>query len=102
MYENRSETTQRALSKLSKLIKKHIPSDNTVEKQCKFLWSMREIDDSIIIKSIEEYIHAGHYLSCKGYNYLKAIIVNKGKNNEQQMENEKKRYGIAPPKRRLK
>jgi anaerobic ribonucleoside-triphosphate reductase len=100
LLNKRTDKCKNALKITATRIKKHIPSQNTSEKQFYFLYKIKDIDDNVIIKVINDYLRYEHDTKGHGYDYLATMINNFGKDKEALKIFERKRYGIPPPERR--
>ena len=101
LYGQRSKKAQMSLSKVSELIKKHIPSDAKTDAKLKFMYKVSKVEDTSFIKGCQQYVNSIYWQQGKGWNYLAAIINNVGVNSNAVAKNEKKRIGTAPEKKEL-
>ena len=95
-------------SHISKLLKKtinfvikYIPSERDNKKVYEFLQSINKVDDKNIKFALEQYLNAKYYMEQKGLSYLKAIIINIGKDSKIKREMERKKYGSIPKEKIL-
>ena len=102
LYGQRSDRAKKALEKVSEKIKKHIPSDKSIEAKLKFMYKVSKVGDVEFVRGCEAYLNSIHWQKGKGWNYLAAIINNVGQNSTAVAKAERKRIGSLPPKKELK
>ena len=96
LLRDRSPATRKLLNKIAGKINKNVPSETRI-KYFQFLYGIKDIDDEVIVRSIDSYYQGRHYYKGKGFSYLRTIIQNKQQNSETVKENERRMLGIAPP-----
>ena len=96
LLKKRSKKTVKYLNKISSSITTSIPSENRVN-YFRFLFALDSIDDGVINWGIEEFYQRRHYLSGKGFAYLRKIIQNRNENVGVLRKNERLLLGSTPP-----
>ena len=96
LLKKRSKKTVKYLNKISSNITVNIPSENRVN-YFRFLFALDSIDDGVINWGIEEFYQRRHYLSGKGFAYLRKIIQNRNENVGVLRKNERLLLGSTPP-----
>jgi hypothetical protein len=96
LLKKRSKKTVKYLNKISTNITVNIPSENRVN-YFRFLFALDSIDDGVINWGIEEFYQRRHYLSGKGFAYLRKIIQNRNENVGVLRKNERLLLGSTPP-----
>ena len=96
LLKKRSKKTVKYLNKISTNITVNIPSENRVN-YFRFLFALDSIDDGVINWGIEEFYQRRHYLSGKGFAYLRKIIQNRNENVGVLKKNERLLLGSTPP-----
>ena len=88
------------ISKVVRLIKKNVPTDNTVKSEYFFYKRMESVRDTLIKIGIHRYLEGNHQYQGKGFMYLNKIIQYTETNSERQYELEQKRLGKLPKPQR--
>ena len=96
LLKKRSKKTVKYLNKISSSITTSIPSENRIN-YFRFLFALDSIDYGVINWGIEEFYHRRHYLSGKGFAYLRKIIQNRNENVGVLRKNERLLLGSTPP-----
>ena len=96
LLKKRSKKTVKYLNKISSSITTSIPSENRIN-YFRFLFALDSIDDGVINWGIEEFYQRRHYLSGKGFAYLRKIIQNRNENVGVLKKNERLLLGSTPP-----
>ncbi|MBC8147466.1 MAG: hypothetical protein H8E98_05720 [Bacteroidetes bacterium] len=101
LLEKRPSHISKLLKKTINFVIKYIPSERDNKKVYEFLQSISEIDDRNVQFSLKQYLNTKYYLEQKGLSYLKAIIINIGKDSKIKKKMERKKYGSIPKERIL-
>jgi len=101
LLDERPSHISKLLKKTINFVIKYIPSERDNKKVYEFLQSINKIDDRNIKFALEQYLNAKYYMEQKGLSYLKAIIINIGKDSKIKREMERKKYGSIPKERTL-
>jgi len=96
LLKQRSSRTKKYLNRIASEIKKNVPSETRMN-YFQFLYALKEIDDNVVDWAIESFYQSRHYLSGKGFAYLRSIVQNRNKNINKIKENERRLLGSAPP-----
>jgi len=96
LLAKRSKKTIQSLNKIAKLIINNIPHENRMSYY-KFLYGIKDCEDNVLKFCIERYYESKAFENNKGFAYLRVIIQNQFKNNDEIIENERKRLGSVPP-----
>ena len=96
LLRDRSPATRKLMNKIAGKINKNVPSETRI-KYFQFLYGIKDIDDEVIVRSIDSYYRGKHYYKGKGFSYLRTIIQTRQQNSEKIKENERRMLGIAPP-----
>jgi hypothetical protein len=96
LLKKRSKKTVKYLNKISSSITTSIPSENRIN-YFRFLFALDSINDGVINWGIEEFYQRRHYLSGKGFAYLRKIIQNRNENVGVLKKNERLLLGSTPP-----
>jgi len=89
------------LKRVINLVIKYIPSERDNKKVYYFLQSISKVNDRNVQLALEQYLNSKYYLEQKGLSYLKAIIINIGKDSKIKKEMERKKYGSIPKEKIL-
>jgi hypothetical protein len=84
------------MNKIAGKINKNVPSETRI-KYFQFLYGIKDIDDEVIVRSIDSYYKGKYYYKGRGFSYLRTIIQTRQQNSEIVKENERRMLGIAPP-----
>jgi len=101
LLNKRPQHISSLLKKTINNIIKFIPSERDNKKVYLFLQAISKVDDNKIKYGIEQYLHYKYFRQQKGYHYLKAIIINVGKDSDVKANIEKKIYGTIPKEQTL-
>ena len=96
----RGKSLNRLLTKLIRLIKEKIPSENDTIKEYYFMKNIENVPDNIVTIGIHRYLEGHHQYSGKGFAYLSKIIEYTETNSERQFQIEQKRLGRLPKPQR--
>jgi|TARA_R100001143_G_C3273477_1_gene93287 hypothetical protein len=96
LLKERNKETIKYLNKIASKITSNIPSETRVS-YFQFLFGIKSIDDHIVASGIEDFYQRAHYLSGKGFAYLRKIIQNKNENIGTLRKNERLLLGSTPP-----
>ena len=96
----RGKDLMREMRKVIQLIKKNIPSDNSVDSEYFFMKRIESIKDTVVRIGIHRYLEGHHVYGGKGFAYLSRIIQYTETNSERQYELEQKRLGKLPKPQR--
>ena len=75
LLKERNKETIKYLNKIASKITSNIPSETRIS-YFRFLFGIKSIDDHIVAAGIEDFYKGAHYLSGKGFHYLRKIIQN--------------------------
>ncbi len=101
LLRSRSKNTRKAIKDTKKVILEHCPSE-TILIYFRFLQGISGIDDKMVRKGIENYLHSKAHEHQRGFAYLGGVIRRTDTNAERQLENEIKRYGRTPKLKEVK
>ena len=96
LLKERNKKTIKYLNKIASKITSNIPSETRIS-YFRFLFGIKSIDDHIVAAGIEDFYKGAHYLSGKGFAYLRKIIQNKNENIGSLRKNERLLLGSTPP-----
>jgi len=96
----RHEELNKLLRKVIQLVKRNVPSDNSLKNEYFFMKRIESIKDIIVKIGIHRYLEGHHVYQGKGFAYLSKIIQYTETNSERQYELEQKRLGKLPPPQR--
>lgn len=96
LFNKFSPRVQEHLRRVSKVIRKALPSESEEKNMYWFLYGIQLENPETIIKMIDEYIDNGYHYKGKGFAYLRVMINKYGKNFDKMTEYEKKRIGTSP------
>jgi len=96
LLNKRSKKTKKLLRKISKLISDNIKTENR-DTYFYFMYGVRDAEDNVLNWAMEQYYQGRHYLSGKGFAYLRSIVQNRDRNMESIKKIERKRLGGTPP-----
>tara|TARA_R100000781_G_scaffold12014_1_gene10831 strand:+ start:1053 stop:1445 length:393 start_codon:yes stop_codon:yes gene_type:complete len=96
ILKSKNKKTIKLLNKIASLIMANIPSESR-KSYSQFLYGIKDVEDKVIQYAIERFYQSRHYLSGKGFAYLRTICLNRGKNIEIIKKNERNRIGSTPP-----
>ena len=92
----------RAIKKVSKLIRKHIPSENQNEYEYQLVKGIKDKHTEAAKWAINWYVKDKCYETGKGFNYLKSIIQNHIKDRAMLKKAELKKLGKSPKNLKIK
>lgn len=98
LMSKRSKSTNNVLGNIFKTIKEYHPL--AVKTIYFFLRDIEDVEDRVVRFSIGQYYKSEKYTD-KNIHYLKAMILNYGKDSSKLKDTEKKIYGGKPPVREV-
>ena len=91
-----------AIKRVSRLIRKHIPSENETEYEYQLVKGIQNKHTDAVQWAINWYVKDKCYLQGKGFNYLKSIIQNHIKDRAVLKKAELNKLGKSPKSLKIK
>ena len=92
----------KAIKRVSRLIRKHIPSENENEYEYQLVKGIQNKHTDAVQWAINWYVKDGCYKEGKGFNYLKSIIQNHIKDRAVLKKAELNKLGKSPKSLKIK
>ena len=101
LMEKRKVSCKTTLRDICKLIHKQIPSDKSNQKTYYFLQAISKVPDTSVQHYVSRYRESEYVYQGKGFAYLKKMIISGYENEPKMLENEIRKFGRTPAKKKV-
>ena len=101
LMDERKTSCKTTLRDICKLIHKQIPSDKDNQKTYYFLQAISKVPDTSVQHYVSRYEEGEYVYQGKGFAYLKKMIIDGYGNEPKMLENEIRKFGRTPAKKKV-